>query len=371
MANDEFDFSGVEALLAEIDGPPAGSAPPPVRTPPAAPPAAPAVTAPPAAPPTPTAPPEPEPVVTTPRTQSRAPLTGDSVVSQDVLNAAGRTDALTPEPGTPQLAPTMDFGTVDVEPLTSPDFPLEQIKTYTSAASEIEGAGQPGSPWRGLLNALSDPDHTSPGTQSFGNHPQADALQRLQFMRNQMRVYAALGRQMGVYSIQDTAPGTPAAQAEMALRESLPERRSQLAATMRQEYTALREANADLPEQDRFDLDTLGVTPKAWASNPSAVSRRTRQGQERLLPSAPAQQAAPAATPASGASGVPDGTPMGLPEYGVDRSSGGEYEGARWYGTSRDKLYYRLSDGRTGGPISLSGEDVKNNIMTTPEAARQ
>ena len=390
MANDEFDFSGVEALLAEIDGPPAGSAPPPVRTPPATPPAAPAVTAPPAAPPTPAAPPEPEPVEIQPLTTG-----GDGgLVSGSVLDmAADKAKA-------GKAAQPERF--VEAKDL------LSDIRDYAT--------GHPDSENLRITSALRDLETQTPVQLTGFVGSTTPEMQELADMRRTMQVYQSLSSHLqrgeglesnirSVLSGQDQSGESSAA--EQRLRERLPAARAELANQMRnyvdanrsnlplrqqlQAPSALQRAGLQAPIAGYAPSPQLAATAAALgglagsglpaavgtaagaalqkgvselASSRAVEEARVARGQRDLEVSPlrrPASQPDSPAAPAqaSGTSGVPEGIPTGYAQIGTDKAEAGTpYYGAHWYREPGTTNFYVAREGQAPEKIDASNANL-------------
>lgn len=392
MANDEFDFSGVEALLAEIDGPPAGSASPPVRTPPATPPAAPAVTAPPAAPPTPAAPPEPEPVEIQPLTTG-----GDGgLVSGSVLDMAADKakagKAAQPERPTVTKAATT-LGTDNI---------LSEIRDYAT--------GHPDSERLSFASALQDlerPLRIRPGSGFVG--PVTPEMTELADMRRTMQAYQSVGEHLQRTGsrfgkdLGETQSGESSA-AEQRLREMLPEARAQLANQMRDYVEAnrsnlpMRQIAQEPSKRSAFGAAQLaapsliagagaamsGLAGRALPAAASTVLSAAQQAREKIsgtqarrtepqsieraqrgLEVSPLRRSASqpdspaAAAQASGASGVPEGIPTGYAQIGVDKAEAGtpDYD-ARWYREPGTTNFYVVREGQAPEKIDASNVNL-------------
>jgi hypothetical protein len=362
------------------------------------------------------APADPAPAPTTPaQTTPISSGVGGGEVSENVLDAAAR-----------QLTPGTIYGsgvtleTVD-EPPESLRSPVNPIADNLELLRSMNIDTSLPSPPMNRLAEIQHPTHwrefgsRRPGRRAAGTNLEIDPQlsggvdyrnEAFTPMRKSLAAQQAEMRQLNqvgsalrerVTSPRFSPQGQPLVpqdqveQAQMLLQQ-IDARRRQLAPELRTEVNNFRymaetvmeirdlyprsatEAMAAMPPKRKEELQRRGlqnILREDYGVENAATMQEAIARYVETRPTAASATPAAAAAPASGASGVPSEIPMGLPEYGVDRSSEGEYEGAKWYGTSRDKLYYRLSDGRTGGPISLSEEDVNNNIMMTPEAARQ
>ena len=408
MANENIDFSDLNALLEEYDRPTTTTAPP----------AAPAVSAPPAAPPTPAAPPEPEPVEIQPLTTG-----GDGgLVSGSVLDmAADKAKA------GKAAQPERFVGAKDL---------LSDIRDYTT--------GHPDSENLRITSALRDLETQTPVQLTGFVGPTTPEMQELADMRRTMQVYQSLSSHLqrgeGLESnIRSTLSGQgqsgESSAAEQRLRERLPQARAQLANQLRdyvdanrsnlplrqqlQAPSALQRAGLQAPIAGYAPSPQLAATAAAvgglagsglpaavgtaagaalqkgvseLASSRAVEEARVARGQSgpeeessyrtppepppvgpegssyqgrteplRPLPSKAEleRMMAGTTTPASGTSGVPEGIPTGYAQIGVDRAEAGTPDyGARWYREPGTTNFYVIREGQAPEKVDASNANL-------------